>query len=56
MVQGWLLLAALIVGYVPLIKRTGKEEARLIDKFGDQYRAYQARTGRFFPRLAGSQD
>lgn len=51
MVQGWLLLAALAVGYVPLMKRTPKEEAKLIEKFGDAYIAYRERTGRYLPRL-----
>jgi len=31
--------------------RTPIEEARLIEKFGDEYRAYMRRTGRFIPRL-----
>jgi protein-S-isoprenylcysteine O-methyltransferase Ste14 len=34
-----------------LILRTPKEEQRLIDKFGDDYRQYMARTARFFPKL-----
>lgn len=34
-----------------LVVRTSKEEARLIDKFGQPYRDYMATTGRFFPRL-----
>lgn len=34
-----------------LILRTPKEEERLIERFGDDYRAYMRRTGRFVPRL-----
>ena len=34
--------------------RTRIEEAKLADRFGDDYRAYAARTGRFFPRLFAS--
>lgn len=36
-----------------LALRTPIEEARLIETFGDEYRAYMDRTGRFVPRLAG---
>jgi protein-S-isoprenylcysteine O-methyltransferase Ste14 len=32
--------------------RLPKEEAALIERFGDDYRHYQARTGRYFPRLS----
>lgn len=32
-----------------LALRTGKEEANLIQRFGDEYRAYMKRTGRFVP-------
>lgn len=31
--------------------RIGKEEAVMIERFGDQYREYMGRTGRFLPRL-----
>jgi protein-S-isoprenylcysteine O-methyltransferase Ste14 len=31
--------------------RTPAEEANLIAKFGDEYRAYMRRTGRFLPRF-----
>ncbi len=34
-----------------LIIRTPIEEAELINEFGDEYRAYMTRTGRFFPKL-----
>jgi protein-S-isoprenylcysteine O-methyltransferase Ste14 len=33
-----------------LVLRTPKEEQKLIDRFGDQYRVYAATTGRFFPK------
>jgi protein-S-isoprenylcysteine O-methyltransferase Ste14 len=29
--------------------RIGEEEAVLIEKFGDEYRAYMKKTGRFLP-------
>jgi protein-S-isoprenylcysteine O-methyltransferase Ste14 len=31
--------------------RTPKEEANLIEKFGDEYRDYMKRTGRFLPKV-----
>ena len=34
-----------------LVARSRLEEARLVEKFGDAYRAYQRRTGRIVPRL-----
>jgi protein-S-isoprenylcysteine O-methyltransferase Ste14 len=34
-----------------LAARTPREEEKLIEKFGDQYRAYMSRTGRFLPRI-----
>ncbi len=36
-----------------IVIRTGKEEEKLIEKFGDEYRSYMERTGRFIPRLRG---
>lgn len=40
-------LAVLIL----LAIRTRKEEQKLIERFGDEYRQYMRRTGQFFPRL-----
>lgn len=37
-----------VPGYVAMID---KEEKFLIERFGDEYRQYQERTGRLFPRL-----
>ncbi|MCY4662307.1 MAG: isoprenylcysteine carboxylmethyltransferase family protein [Acidobacteria bacterium] len=34
-----------------MVIRTATEEAKLVERFGDDYRRYMARTGRFFPRL-----
>lgn len=33
-----------------LVARTDREEAKLVERFGDDYRTYMARTGRFWPR------
>ena len=34
-----------------MVVRTTTEEAKLVERFGDDYRRYMAGTGRFFPRL-----
>jgi protein-S-isoprenylcysteine O-methyltransferase Ste14 len=34
-----------------LVIRTRIEEANLVDRFGDEYKAYVRRTGKFFPVL-----
>ena len=36
------------------VARVGKEEALMVEEFGDEYRAYMQRTGRFLPRLRSS--
>ena len=58
MIAGMLLLSAnWFLGVPPLlgvlfvmINRTPKEEAMMLDRFGDEYRDYMARTGRHLPR------
>ena len=45
----FVLFALLVIVMLPA--RTGKEEQMMIDEFGDEYRQYMERTGRFFPRL-----
>jgi len=47
----WLIGLGCLLVLVLLAVRTPKEEQRLIDKFGQQYRDYMAKTGRFVPRL-----
>ena len=49
----WWLAVAMIVPLTILLLRTSQEEARLVEAFGDAYRAYMQRTGRFWPKLAG---
>lgn len=56
---GWLLLTAnwvvgggLMAGIVFIVStRVKNEETMLVEIFGDVYRLYQKRTGKFFPRL-----
>lgn len=47
----WSLGVGMLIPLAVLLWRTPREEARLIEAFGDEYRAYMRRTGRFFPRL-----
>ena len=48
----WLIVATGIGAIaMAMVQRTPKEEAMLIEAFGDSYRRYCERTGRFFPRL-----
>ena len=47
----WIFMALLGVMMVFLLIRIPQEEANLVEKFGDEYRDYMKRTGRFFPRM-----
>lgn len=49
----WLIGASGSVVLTLLAIRTAKEEQMLIARFGDEYRTYMERTGRFFPRIGG---
>jgi protein-S-isoprenylcysteine O-methyltransferase Ste14 len=46
----WLLPLAASLMFMLLALRTGTEERYLIERFGDQYRNYMKRVGRFLPR------
>jgi protein-S-isoprenylcysteine O-methyltransferase Ste14 len=47
----WLIAASGFAVIALLVMRTSKEEQKLVEKFGDAYREYMARTGRFLPRF-----
>jgi protein-S-isoprenylcysteine O-methyltransferase Ste14 len=47
----WFVAACTALCLGVLFIRTRREEANLIDRFGDDYRAYMQRTGRFLPRF-----
>jgi protein-S-isoprenylcysteine O-methyltransferase Ste14 len=51
MADNWFIALAGILAFIVMAVRTPKEEANLIEKFGNQYREYMKRTGRFLPRL-----
>ena len=46
----WLLPIAASLAFTLLALRTRTEERYLIERFGDQYRGYMQRVGRFFPK------
>jgi len=54
MADNWFIAALGILAFIAMASRTPKEEANLIEKFGDEYREYMKRTGRFFPKLGGN--
>jgi protein-S-isoprenylcysteine O-methyltransferase Ste14 len=49
--ENWFIALMAVVGFFLLIIRTSSEEDRLVQKFGDEYRQYMNRTGRFLPKL-----
>jgi protein-S-isoprenylcysteine O-methyltransferase Ste14 len=49
--DSWFILLLATLAFILLAMRTPNEEAHLIAKFGDEYRAYMRRTGRYLPRL-----
>ena len=50
--RSWWFIVWIGVALALLAVRTRREEANLEARFGDAWRAYAARTGRFIPRLA----
>ena len=51
MADNWFIALLGVLAFIGMAIRTPKEEANLIEKFGDEYREYMKRTGRFFPKL-----
>ena len=49
----WFLFAAGMLAFILMAGRSRIEERKLLERFGDSYRAYRERTGRFLPRLGG---
>jgi len=51
MADNWFIAALGVLAFIGMAIRTPKEEANLIEKFGDEYREYMKHTGRFLPKL-----
>lgn len=49
--DSWFIAALGILTFVLMAIRTPKEEANLIEKFGEEYLDYMKRTGRFLPKV-----
>lgn len=53
MADNWFIALLGILAFIAMTIRTPKEEANLIEKFGDEYRDYMKRTGRYLPKFGG---
>ncbi|MFX1474989.1 MAG: isoprenylcysteine carboxylmethyltransferase family protein [Promethearchaeota archaeon] len=51
--DNWFFLVNYFMTLALIGLRMPKEEKMMVDQFGDEYRAYMARTGQLFPRLRG---
>ena len=49
--SNWFLIATGVMVFSLLATRSWTEEDKLLERFGEPYRAYRATTGRFLPRL-----
>ncbi len=47
----WIFVAVCALSVAGLLWRVPKEEQMMIEAFGEEYKAYMQRTGKFFPRL-----
>jgi protein-S-isoprenylcysteine O-methyltransferase Ste14 len=50
----WFLFLTGGLAFILMVVRTRREERHLLARFGDAYRAYVERTGRFVPRVGGT--
>jgi len=56
MANWFILLASSIAWFAFLLPRTRIEEQKLLERFGDDYRSYMRRVGRFLPRPSPQSD
>src|SRR5574341_614278 len=47
----WIFAAFALIVIAGAVARVPREEQMMLDGFGDEYRQYMARTGRFLPRV-----
>jgi protein-S-isoprenylcysteine O-methyltransferase Ste14 len=48
--DNWFIISMGVLAFIVMAIRSSKEESNLIIKFGDEYREYMNRTGRFLPK------
>jgi len=48
----WVFVAMAVAVFAVFFLRVPREEQMMIEQFGDQYRQYMKKTGRFFPKLS----
>lgn len=48
----WIFVVVCTLSVLGLLWRIPKEEQMMVEAFGEEYKAYMQRTGRFFPRLS----
>jgi protein-S-isoprenylcysteine O-methyltransferase Ste14 len=51
MTANWFVAITGSLAFALLVVRTAREEDKLIERFGDEYRQYMQKTGRFIPRI-----
>jgi protein-S-isoprenylcysteine O-methyltransferase Ste14 len=51
LIANWIFVGACVLTFAGLMYRVPKEEQMLIEAFGDEYRDYMKRTGRFLPKF-----
>jgi protein-S-isoprenylcysteine O-methyltransferase Ste14 len=51
MADSWFIAMLGVLAFIAMAIRTPKEEASLVEKFGDEYREYMKQTGRFLPKF-----
>jgi protein-S-isoprenylcysteine O-methyltransferase Ste14 len=54
MTANWFVAITGSLAFILLVVRTRREEDKLIERFGDEYRQYMQKTGRFIPRIRTS--
>ena len=49
-IANWFIAITGVIAFCLIVHRTPREEAKLVERFGEEYRRYSEHTGRFFPR------